>query len=512
MTLHIVDISRYQVERRDPLDLEDAKNVGMGAVNIALDRGRSTDELPLWARAYADDAHGLGLGISTYRWLDNRMPGAESARVAYNRMRELGGPQGMAHVVDCEDTATEQHLRDYVAEMRQLLGRDLAIYSGRWWLQPRGWTIDDLSPYLWAAPSGGYLVEYPGDDSPHWTVDYGGWTTLAAMQYAVQPLPGTGNCSLSAIRDPAVWAALTGAPMASKPSLVTDAMWWFVEQCLALTTTSWSAEYGGTYGDKPGFHNSRDRLIQQGLTNDYSIRDPLNKQGPGWAGAGFDWTFPSAQRGDWSEIGVYSERIRVAWETGDPRAYILDEVLCQTPEDEQPEGFVFYPTRSFRVPDSTHEWHMHFSFIRKYLEDRAGFEALFSLVRGEPLADWQARNPSEEDMATLDNIDKANWAGGTSMGPPVPEEYQALRQPEAMPVGNGVYGNAQNDRLYYTQRLVESLRDDVAEMKARPTGELTITAELMQALGHQVLTNLQPLLAEVVEAKMREVLREGTEG
>lgn len=499
MTLHIVDVSRHQVERPDPLDLEDARNVGITIANIQLDRGRQDDILPAWAHTYADRARALGMGISTYRWLDNRMSGAESARVAYNRIRQLGGPQGMAHVVDCEDNASEQMLSDYVHAMQDLTGRHLAIYSGRWWLQPRGWIIDDLSPYLWAAPSAGYLTSYPGDDSPHWTVAYGGHTTLSAMQYAVQPLPGTGNCSLSAIRYPDVWAALTGAPMATKPSLVTDAMWWFVEQCLALTATPWSAEYGGTYADKPGFHNSRDRLIQRGSTNDYSIRDPYNKQGPGWSGAGFDWTFPSAQRGDWSEIGVYSLRIKAAWDTNDPRAYMLHEVLCQTPEDKQPEGYVFYPAKVFRVPDPTHEWHIHFSFIRRYLEDRAAFEALYSLISGEPLAVWQAKNTPEEDMATLDNIDRANWAGGTSMGPPVPEEYRALKQPEAMPVGDGVYGNSQNDRLLYTQKLVEKLVADVEELKSKPAASVELTAEAAAALG------------PVIENAVARVLREGTD-
>ena len=243
MTLLVVDVSRHQVERPDPLDLAAAKAAGFGAVNVQLDRGRQADVLPAWAPEYAAEARRLGLGVSTYRWLDARIPGAESARRAFDRMAQLG--DGLAHVVDCEDTATEQHLRDYVTTMVQLLGRPIAIYTGRWWLQPRGWNIADLSPYLWAAPSAGYLGSYPGDSSPHWTVAYGGYTSLAAMQYAVTPLPGTGNCSLSAIRDPAVWAALTGGPMA-----------WFVNRALTNFRAAVNAKYprrdkgsDGTIGD-----------------------------------------------------------------------------------------------------------------------------------------------------------------------------------------------------------------------------------------------------------------------
>lgn len=252
MTLLVVDVSRHQVERPDPLDLTRAKAAGFGAVNIQLDRGRQDDVLPPWARQYADRARELGMGISTYRWLDGRLPGAESARCVFARMREVGGPDGMAHAVDCEETpdkgppATEAMWRDYVNAMQDKLQRPIAGYSGRWWWHRYGWAgAADLTPYLWSAPMTGYLGTYPGDNSPHWTADYGGWSALAAMQYAVTPLPGTGNCSLSAIRDPAVWAALTGGPMA-----------WFVNRALTNFRSAVNAKYprrdkgtDGTIGD-----------------------------------------------------------------------------------------------------------------------------------------------------------------------------------------------------------------------------------------------------------------------
>lgn len=212
MTLHLVDVSRHQAERADPLDPAAAKRAGFGALNVQLDRGRQDDVLPAWSVEYAIEARRLGMGVSTYRWLDARIGGAESARRAFDRLQRIG-LERVAHVVDCEDTASAQHLRDYVTTMVGLLGRPVAIYSGRWWLRPRGWRTVDLSPYLWAAPAAGYLGSYPGDTSAHWSADYGGYTQLSAMQYAVVSLPGTGPCSLSAIRDPAVWSALTGGGM-----------------------------------------------------------------------------------------------------------------------------------------------------------------------------------------------------------------------------------------------------------------------------------------------------------
>lgn len=216
MTLHIVDVSKYQVERTDPLDLGKAKEHGFGAINVALDRGRAEDVLSGWARTYVDMARSLGMGVCTYRWLDNRLSGKESAKRAFGGMVALGGPDRMAHAVDTESTATQQILHDYILEMTRLLGRPIALYTGDWWWTARNWVMSDLAPYLWAAPNDGYLSGYPGDNSPHWTAGYGAWAELSVMQYAVKPLPGTGNCSLSAIRDMTVWSTLTGENMATQ--------------------------------------------------------------------------------------------------------------------------------------------------------------------------------------------------------------------------------------------------------------------------------------------------------
>jgi hypothetical protein len=101
--------------------------------------------------------------------------------------------------------------------MRAILGRPIAVYTGDWWWQPKGWNGASLTPYLMAAPNVGYLDGYPGAASPHWRAGYGGWLTLSIMQYAGSaPLlyPGgtrsTVKVSKSAIRDEAVWRALTG--------------------------------------------------------------------------------------------------------------------------------------------------------------------------------------------------------------------------------------------------------------------------------------------------------------
>ena len=61
----------------------------------------------------------------------------------------------------------------------------------------------------------------------------------------------------------------------------------------------------------------------------------------------------------------------------------------------------------------------------------------------------------------------------------------------------------------YLVPLVDLLKrvDDNAKAAAtRPTGQVTVTAELMQALGDQVLRNVAPLLEDLVERTLRRVL------
>lgn len=220
--LRWVDVSRYQVERSDPLDLVKARDAGYSIVNVALTGGRGYTS-GSWAKSYLDAAALLGMGRSCYHWLDGRTPGKVQALQQLDRMQQLFGRlAGFAHCVDIEETGKDgipppgwQTVVDYVGTVQEALGRPVVIYTGDWWWKPRGWPGSGLTPYLMAQPNAGKKSLPPTADDPEWTAGYGGWSELAIMQWGVAPLPGTGNCSLSAIRDPAVWATITGgAPMA----------------------------------------------------------------------------------------------------------------------------------------------------------------------------------------------------------------------------------------------------------------------------------------------------------
>jgi glycosyl hydrolase family 25 len=244
MTRHLIDFASYQ----GSLKLADVKRAGNTAVNFKISHGvgqgaaEDARDLPRDAAAAArriragsvhpnlpglvTEAKSLGLAIGTFHWLIGNMSGTAQADYAYQRMRALGIDRGTAHTVDVEeqadaDTETPPSwavVMSYLIRMRQLLGRPVALYTGDWWWRATGrnWDGAAYTPYLWAAPNSGYLGSYPGDNSAHWTARYGGWTDLSVMQYAVAPLyfpdgsQGTIKVSKSAIRNEAVWTALTG--------------------------------------------------------------------------------------------------------------------------------------------------------------------------------------------------------------------------------------------------------------------------------------------------------------
>lgn len=205
MTLHVADIASYQ----QGLTLAAVRAAGFGVVNVKVSHGLGVRSVHPQAADWIAGARAAGMGVSTFHYLDNSASGVDQANWAYACMVELGALEGTAHQVDCESTATEQILVDYLAVMQRLLRRPVVVYTGDWWWRPRGWNVADLTPYVWAAPNAGYLGAYPGDDSPHWACGYGGWTNLAVMQHSVAPVAGV-RVSQSAIREPLVWAALTG--------------------------------------------------------------------------------------------------------------------------------------------------------------------------------------------------------------------------------------------------------------------------------------------------------------
>lgn len=169
------------------------------------------------------------------------------------------------------------------------------------------------------------------------------------------------------------------------PAHITPASWWFMEQLLALEPDT---ENSGIYTNKPGYHNTRDQLLAQGLRGDYSIQLAADKLGPGGKAAAYDWTFRTAQRGDYSRIMLYGQRIAAAYLARDPRLRGWREVLVQADPDLQAEGYDFAGWYT-RTPDGSHLWHMHLSELRQHLESYDTKRAMLSVLSGQSLAEWQ---------------------------------------------------------------------------------------------------------------------------
>lgn len=214
MTLHLLDVASYQGD----LSPADVVRAGFGAVNLKVSHGTGGKSVHPRVAWWAGEARRLGLKISTFHYFTDEAPGLVQAEACLEQMAALDLLTGTAHQVDVESAPAPAlvEVRAYIRRAAAVLRRPVVVYTGDWWWTARpGWNVADLTPYLWSAPNAGYLPRYPGDDSPHWTAGYGGWPSLAVMQYNVGPLAfpdgttGTIRVSKSAIRDPAVWRNLT---------------------------------------------------------------------------------------------------------------------------------------------------------------------------------------------------------------------------------------------------------------------------------------------------------------
>lgn len=265
------------------------------------------------------------------------------------------------------------------------------------------------------------------------------------------------------------------------PARITDELWRFRTACLALEPGT-ADQDGGIYADKPGYHNTR----AANASDNYSVRDAPDKLGPSDKASAWDWTFITAQNGDLSRISIYGKRMRAAWTIRDPRCNVLREFLGQTDTDQSVVGegldFRYHTTRT---PDSSHEWHDHFSFVRAYVAVPMALEGVLSVLKGESLTDYLARGGklykidgtgemgtddmmSQEEHDWLLNLYKGMFFGGTSCG-------------ETVTLANGTSGNSMFLKLQYLSERIRAVEKAVGDLTAGgvPPAELAgITGDL----------------------------------
>ena len=194
------------------------------------------------------------------------------------------------------------------------------------------------------------------------------------------------------------------------PTHITEPMWWFIEQWEILEPET---VFAGAWGNfKPGYHCDAFNLTHKGWLPDYSLKLPDDLVMGTWLenyGAAIDITFPSAQNGNYTNIRKYSDRIKAAWKARDPRLKGWREVLCNCSDgDSSADGFDI-PGHYERTPDDTHKWHIHFSVLRKYVNDLVVYEAMMSILKGETLAQWEARGQGGVAMAQVFLYNKQYW-------------------------------------------------------------------------------------------------------
>jgi hypothetical protein len=178
-------------------------------------------------------------------------------------------------------------------------------------------------------------------------------------------------------------------------SYVTEASAWLADQLLLLEP---GTQWGGTFAGKPGYHNTRNG----NSPSNYSVVDrPPDDGGPGDKAAGYDWTFPEAQSGDYTRIARYTSRLLAsAQDPADPRLDGWREFYGQADYDSDVEGYdcrYGYACTS----DASHLWHLHFSESRDQTESYDNKKALLSVLKGETVAQW--RGITEGDGAVLLN-------------------------------------------------------------------------------------------------------------
>jgi hypothetical protein len=213
VTFHLADITSHQDDPARPLRQADVWAAGFRALGLKTSHGVGLLHVHDDVRSWATWGRSMDMGLASCHWLTGDASGLAQAEHAYRQVQALGLTSKAAHIVDVEaGDITAKIYGEYVAAMSHLLLRPIITYTGDWWAASRPWLKpSQASPWLMGAPAPGYQPEYPGDDSGMWEDGYAGYAALSIMQYRVAKVAGV-KVSQSAVRDPDLWADMTGVP------------------------------------------------------------------------------------------------------------------------------------------------------------------------------------------------------------------------------------------------------------------------------------------------------------
>jgi GH25 family lysozyme M1 (1,4-beta-N-acetylmuramidase) len=189
MVLYVVDAhTTYQAG----LDVRQVAREGYAALIVKATEGVTGFRAPAVFDGWHASARSAGMIPGAYHWLT----GADGAQQADRFLTRIGGTpalrRGMLCAVDVEQNGanapTLAGLRAFVGRWRgQTGGHPLMIYSGNWWWSVRGWSVAELTPYLWDSryvTGAGYGSALYGKVPASWWIPrYGGWPRTTLLQF-----------------------------------------------------------------------------------------------------------------------------------------------------------------------------------------------------------------------------------------------------------------------------------------------------------------------------------------
>lgn len=151
-----------------------------------------------------------------------------------------------------------------------------------------------------------------------------------------------------------------------------------------------SAQLSGIYANKAGYHNCRNQLP----SSDYSVQQPYDQKGDGWAAAALDVTLSDA------DMRKLTQRL-------------IDETKANGDTGRLRGAREFFgtvgngvtgmdvPGRYWVTSDPSHEWHIHISGKRQYANDRAAWQDIAAvLLGGDTTGDDDVNDEDIQKIAT----------------------------------------------------------------------------------------------------------------
>lgn len=300
---------------------------------------------------------------------------------------------------------------------------------------------------------------------------------------------------------------------------ITDQIWDLWTRFDALEPT---ALLGGVYAVKPGYHNYLAALAG----DDYSRQLADDLAGPRDKAAALDLTMSAAA------MRTYTSRLDAAARARDERLFVGGHPIIRefigTKDSRSVYCYVLTGGRALGVGadagpdpgrDETHLWHLHISFIRRFVALPDLAPRLMSVLSGESLAAWRARTKTTSggDMQqnerltarttnpnrTVGNVlgDVSNlrdWliskVGAPSVTPPVAGSPLAL----LLAMATDWQAESQRQKLRDEAILAAVKGLNQQEVMARIDLRASQQIEAVHAMRAQIAQELAPLLVTAV--------------